>query len=108
MNKALKVYLILGVFTVLAGCQSQSLINVSASPAPHPLSGMLSKARDCIEITGNEQQCYQNAFPRRCQKLSIAAANERKAALKKLSNCLSTCEDAPLFSRSFGACSTVI
>ena len=99
---------------ILMACQSTNSINIdNASKTNLALSSSPSVRLQatlalCSRMTTSPQQCYIQAFPKRCMNLSRTVDKSDAASLAKLTYCISSCSSASYLSRTFGACSTVI
>ena len=86
---------------LLTACQSQQADQ-------YQFANMLAKAEDCIAQKNDSKQCYQQAFPRRCRNFANDISSARATTQQKLNNCVSACQQAPIASRSLGACSVIL
>lgn len=107
MNKTFPLKLTIKVPTfviislLLTACQSEQA-------SQYQFSNMLAKAESCIAQQNNSKQCYQKAFPRRCSNFANEMNSERATTQQKLNNCVSACQQAPIASRSLGACAVIL
>jgi hypothetical protein len=108
MLKPVIHFLLIVSLIVLAGCQSSQLMGSTKQKTTLDFPTLLSSAELCISKNGNAGKCYRNAFPRRCHKFSSDMVLNNASTRKKLKNCISTCQQATIMSRSIGACSIVI
>lgn len=90
--------------TLIVGLPSQQLTINSTSNNQYNFSSMLSQAESC-RANNDSNQCYKDAFPQRCGNLAAELNFNSSSEQKKMSNCVSTCQQASIASRSFGACS---
>jgi hypothetical protein len=95
------------IYSGLSACQSQPL-QLGQTGNPFQYERMLSKAEACIAQKNNSSQCYQQAFPRRCNNFAKDMHLKQNSIQNKLINCVSACQQAPIASRSFGACSVIL
>jgi hypothetical protein len=93
---------------LLTACQSQHAAHHQQTNAQYQFADMLAKAEDCIAQQNDSKQCYQQAFPRRCRNFTNDMNSERATTQQKLNNCVSACQQAPIASRSIGACSVIL
>lgn len=108
MLKPIIHFLLMVSLIALAGCQSPQFFETTKHTTSSDFSTLLSTAEICITKNGEADQCYRDAFPRRCHKLSTEMVLNKTSTRKKLYNCISTCQQAPIASRVIGACSTLL
>lgn len=93
---------------LVAACQSPQLTqDISDSDKPI-FDKMFATAQSCINKNGQIEQCYRQAFPQRCVNFAAEMQFNKSTTQKKLTNCVSACQQSTIASRSFGACAIVL
>lgn len=104
LRTAFKITLIL-LSSLIFGCQYQQTNQFRVLSNELEFTSMIRKAESCISKNSSPSQCYQKAFPQRCRNFANEMNFERSTTREKLNNCVSACQQAPIASRSLGACS---
>ena len=107
LKTAYQITLIL-LSSLIFGCQYQQTNQFRALSSELEFTSMISKAESCISKNSSPSQCYQKAFPQRCRNFANEMNFERSTTREKLNNCVSACQQAPIASRSLGACSVIL
>jgi len=93
---------------LVAACQSPQLTRgVTGSDKP-AYDQMLAAAHSCITQHGQVEQCYRQAFPKRCGNFASEMQFDKATTQKKLNNCVSACQQTTIASRTFGACAVIL
>ena len=107
MLKQVQVLLTIMITLSLTACQALTVTNHSATNS-YSFDNMMARANTCLLSEGKQANCYRYSFPQRCKKFTDEMPFTKNSTENKLISCISTCLQATVISRSFGACSLVL